>query len=118
MSTSEEFELKAKFYFKKGEYEHALNFFTEAIKADKNNPLHLTNRYLIFIFRSSCYFKMMNYKKSLDDAETCIKLKPDYVKGYLRKGRALLFLDNFDESIKWLSKGLELDPKNEKLKNR
>ena len=44
MSSPEEFESNAKFYFQKGDYEHALKFFNEAIKADKNNPLHYSNR--------------------------------------------------------------------------
>ena len=41
----------------------------------------------------------MNYEKALNDAETCLSIKPDYVEGFLRKGRALQLLDKFDECI-------------------
>ncbi len=58
----------------------------------------------------------MNYEKSLEEAEACLKIKPDYSQGYLRKGRALLRLDKFDESIQAFKKALELEPKNNKFK--
>lgn len=58
----------------------------------------------------------MNYEKSLEEAEACLKIKPDYSHGFLRKGRALLRLDKFDEAIQAFKKALELEPKNEKFK--
>jgi stress-induced-phosphoprotein 1 len=58
----------------------------------------------------------MNYEKSLEEAEACLKIKPDYSHGHLRKGRALLRLDKFDEAIQELKKALELEPKNQKFK--
>ena len=60
----------------------------------------------------------MNYTKALEDAETCIKLEPEYAKGYLRKGRALIQLGYLEESIKCLEKGLELEQTNIKMKDR
>jgi stress-induced-phosphoprotein 1 len=63
-------------------------------------------------------FKNDEYQKALQDAETCLSIKPDYVEGFLRKGRALQLLDKFDECINCLSKGLELDSKNKKLMER
>jgi hypothetical protein len=49
MSTPEEFEEKAKHFFKNGDYQHALKWFTEAAKVDKNNPVHLSNMYYLIL---------------------------------------------------------------------
>ena len=55
-------------------------------------------------------------EKALEEADNCLKIKPDYSHGYLRKGRALLRLDRFDEAIQAFKKAIELEPKNDKFK--
>ena len=38
--------------------------------------------------RSACYSSMREYHKALDDAKECVKIKPDWARGYSRKGMA------------------------------
>src|SRR5262245_42023001 len=56
------------------------------------------------------------YKEALADADACIKLRPDWSKGYSRKGLALFHLDKYDEAIEIYKKGLAIEPANEQMK--
>lgn len=51
----------------------------------------------------------------MKDAEKCISLKPDFVKGYSRKGAALSFLKRYDDAIATYEEGLKIDPNNAQL---
>jgi len=53
--------------------------------------------------------------EALKDAESCISIQPDYVKGYLRKGNALFFLKEYRRSIEAYQKGLQYDPNNKEI---
>lgn len=67
--------------------------------------------------RSAAYAKAGNYEQALEDAEKTVSLKPDWGKGYSRKGSALAYLGRYDASIKAYETGLQLDPTNAQLKS-
>ena len=52
------------------------------------------NDHLLISNRSHAYYKMGNYHAALADAESTIALRPDWGKGYFRKGMALKALGN------------------------
>jgi tetratricopeptide (TPR) repeat protein len=54
--------------------------------------------------------------KALEDADKCISLSPDFVKGHFRRGIALIALERFEEGAASLSKVLDMDPKNAEAK--
>lgn len=54
--------------------------------------------------------------KALADADKCIALSPDFVKGHFRRGIALIALERFEEGAASLSKVLDMDPKNAEAK--
>ena len=54
--------------------------------------------------------------KALNDAEMCIKLQPDWAKGYYRKGCALRELLREEEAIKVLHKAVTLAPKDTEIR--
>ena len=39
------------------------------------------------------------YDKALEDAKKCLEINPDFVKGYLRLGNALVELKDFEEAM-------------------
>ncbi|KAF2361591.1 Tetratricopeptide repeat 1 [Trinorchestia longiramus] len=90
--------------------QEAVEKYSEAIKYDPEN-------HVLFSNRSAAYAKLENYSSALADAETTVKLKPDWPKGYSRKGAALVYLNRLAEAEKAYQAGLELDPNNEQLKS-
>lgn len=90
-------------------FDDAVKFYTQAINIDGNNHVLHSNR-------SAAYAKAGKYEQALADAEKTISIKPDWGKGYSRKGSALAYLGRIDESIETYENGLMLDPTNEQLK--
>jgi tetratricopeptide (TPR) repeat protein len=50
-------------------------------------------------------------------ADKCIELKPDFAKGYSRKGTLQYFMKEYDKAIETYHKGLELDPESAELQD-
>lgn len=48
-------------------------------------------------------------------ADKCIELKPDFAKGYSRKGTLQYFMKEYDKAIETYNKGLELEPDSTEL---
>lgn len=56
------------------------------------------------------------WESALQDAEKAIELRPEWSKGYSRRGTALLGLNQVERAIEALEKGLELEPGNVAMK--
>ena len=69
-------------HFKAGEYLKAAASYTKAIKEQPDAHVLYSNR-------AQAFLKLNKVSKALDDAEKCIVLAPDFVKGYHRKASAL-----------------------------
>jgi len=91
-------------------FDEAIKYYTEAINIDGNNHVLYSNR-------SAAYAKATKYDLALQDAEKTVQIKPDWSKGYSRKGSALAYLGRTDEAIAAYEKGLEYDPTNTQLKD-
>ncbi|KAL5035473.1 hypothetical protein BDEG_23429 [Batrachochytrium dendrobatidis JEL423] len=59
---------------------------------------------------------MHNYVDAVKDAEKTIEIKPDWAKGYSRKGAALHGLGNLEEATAVYEAGLKIEPENALLK--
>lgn len=91
--------------FQKGDYPTAIKHYTEATKRNPEDAK-------IFSNRSACYQKLAEFKMACDDAEQCIKLDPKFVKGYIRKGMALLAMKKSTEAAEAFQAALEIDESN------
>ncbi|PWV02258.1 putative stress-inducible protein STI1-like [Trypanosoma cruzi] len=89
--------------FSSGRYKEAAEFFSQAINLDPSNHVLYSNR-------SACHAALHQYLNALQDAEKCVSIKPDWVKGYVRKGAALHGLRRYEEAAAAYNKGLSLDP--------
>ncbi|KAL7692885.1 putative DnaJ domain, tetratricopeptide-like helical domain superfamily [Plasmopara halstedii] len=90
-------------------YADAVEMYTRAIELDPDNAVYYSNR-------SAAYLAMGDARgKALKDAERCIDLKPDWWKGYSRKGAAEHALQRFDAARATYYAGLKLEPENESL---
>lgn len=114
--------------FKAGEYAQAVlhysmsidksNGLDKAIKQleTKENVSHFEERHIVFANRSACFLKLGHHDKALADAEACIGIDPNYVKGLFRKGLALHAMKRYQEAMSVLSSALKIEPKNKQIK--
>lgn len=93
-----------------GKLDEALEHYDNAIDLDIKN-------HVLFSNRSAAHAKLGKYEEALQDAETTLYLKPDWSKGYSRKGTALLYLHRNKEALEAFQSGLALDANNQQLKD-
>jgi stress-induced-phosphoprotein 1 len=100
--------------FKAQKYPEAVAHYTEALKRGpaKVNP----EAYKLFSNRAACYTKLGAWNEGLKDADECIRLAPEFPKGYSRKGHLQFFMKEFDKAIETYETGLKHDPENAELK--
>ena len=97
--------------FKQKNFAKAIELYTEAIT---ENPSDHT----IYGNRSAAYANLKQYQKALGDGEKCIELKPDWGKGYHRKGTALHGLGKLEDSVHAFEDGLKVDPTNAQMQQQ
>lgn len=83
-----------------GEYLKAAALYTKAIKAEPDNHVYYSNR-------SNAFLKLSKVQKALEDADKCIELAPEFVKGYHRKASALHAGERSDEACEVLLGAIE-----------
>lgn len=91
--------------FKNGDYSSAIKHYTEAISRNPEDPKLYSNR-------AACYTKLLEFNLGLKDCEKCIELDGTFIKGWVRKGRALQGLKQSSKALTAFQKALELDPTN------
>lgn len=89
--------------FKEGNHAKAIEYYTYATELDPKNPIFFTNR-------STAYYKMNKFDKSLRDANKAIKLDSNWAKGFYRRAMALVELEQVKEAIPDFEKAARLKP--------
>ena len=84
---------KYHFLYSTNQLSNALELYNEAFGLDPTDHLVLGNR-------SITHLKMGHVKAALEDAETAVRLRPDWAKGHLRKASAHRLLGNHSEAFK------------------
>lgn len=95
-------------FFQRGQYESAVEKYTEAIQKDSNNKVLYSNR-------AAAYAKLSRDEEGIADAEQAIEIDSTYAKAYSRLG-AFFFYKNPAESLKNYEKALENDSANSEYK--
>ncbi|KAL8437490.1 hypothetical protein ACSSS7_000872 [Eimeria intestinalis] len=105
---SQEAKAKGNAAFQAGDFKAAVEHFTKAIELSPSDAVLYSNR-------SGAYASLKQFEDALKDAEMCVKLKPDWAKGYSRKGLAEYNLGRLREAEATYTKGLTIDPSNQSL---
>lgn len=95
--------------FAKKDFNKAIDCFTKAIELDASNHVLYSNR-------SACYASQKKFDKALEDAEKTTKIKPDWAKGYSRKGAALHGQGDLIGALDAYEQCLEIEPSNAQAK--
>ena len=84
--------------------------FTQAIELQPDNHILYSNR-------SAAYASKKDYEHALEDANKTTELKPDWAKGWGRKGAACHGLGDLLGANDAYEEGLKLDPNNAQNKS-
>lgn len=86
-----------------GDFKAAVAHYTEAIRLAPANHVLYSNR-------SAAYASDSNYQSAITDAEKTIELKPDWPRGYSRKGLAQYRMGNLLGAMQTYSEGMTRCP--------
>lgn len=110
----EEFKVKGNDAFKAKRYQEAIDWYTKAIAVDPNCEAAGA----LYSNRAASWQGLNKFEKAAEDADLCIKVRPDWLKGYFRKGVAMQSLGRFDDAQKAFQLALKVEPKNEEVMER
>lgn len=91
-------------------YDDAIASYSKAIELDSSDHTFFSNR-------SAAYLSKGDAENALKDADSCIGVKGDWAKGYVRKGAALHKLMQYEDSIEAYEAGLKVAPEDAGLKS-
>jgi stress-induced-phosphoprotein 1 len=83
--------------------------FTQAIELEPSNHILYSNR-------SAAYASKKEYQNALGDANKVTEIKPDWAKGWGRKGAAMHGMGDLLGAHDAYEEGLKLDPSNAQIK--
>eukprot|EP00388_Colpodella_angusta_P006393 GDKJ01018938.1.p1 GENE.GDKJ01018938.1~~GDKJ01018938.1.p1 ORF type:complete len:561 (-),score=167.20 GDKJ01018938.1:190-1872(-) len=92
--------------FKNQDFKLSIECFTKAIAADNTDHVLYSNR-------SGAYASALMFEKALDDANKCVRLNPNWAKGWSRKGFAEMNLRRFEDAESSYRRGLETEASNQ-----
>ncbi|CAO3598969.1 unnamed protein product [Absidia cylindrospora] len=92
-------------FFKESKWPEAVEQYTEAIKRNDKDVRPYSNR-------SVCYLKLMAIHEAEKDANKCIELDPEFVRGYIRKAAVQFAKKDYQESIDTLQEAQAHDKEN------
>ncbi|CAO2838441.1 unnamed protein product [Amaranthus hypochondriacus] len=98
-------------FFKAGNYLKAAALYTQAIKQDPNNATLYSNR-------AAAFLNLVKLTKALADAEMTISLRPNWEKGYFRKGCVLEALERYDQALDAFQVALQHNPKSTEVSKK
>lgn len=100
--SAEEYRAVGNKLFSEKHFDAACKAYTKAIEVcdtlERPGDLDLVHIYLSN--RAQCHIKLENYGSAVADASRAVELKPDFSKGYYRRGCANIALQKFHEALK------------------
>ena len=101
---------KATSVFKDKKYEEAIEEYTKLLDFDPDNKKFTS---IIYANRSLCFKKLNKITEALKDCNSSVKLNPNYIGGYLKRGKVYEELKMYDDARNDYSTAKKLDPSNQ-----
>jgi stress-induced-phosphoprotein 1 len=105
---SEELKAKGNAFFAAGNFDAAIEAFTEAINVDSSNAVLFSNR-------SAAFASAKRWQDAIDDARQTTQLRPDWGKGWSRLGAALQGSGDLNAALEAFRSGLAVEPDSAQL---
>ncbi|TKA67030.1 hypothetical protein B0A49_07166 [Cryomyces minteri] len=96
--------------FAEKDFQGAVEKFTQAIEAEPTNHVLYSNR-------SGAHASLKDFDKALEDANKVTEIKPDWAKGWGRKGAALHGTGDLIGALDAYEEAVKLDPANAQAKS-
>ncbi|KAL0489279.1 Hsp70-Hsp90 organizing protein [Acrasis kona] len=101
---------KANDHLKKKDYLKAISYYEQALELAPKTSEDLSHiHHILYSNRSAVYMAIHEYQKAVLDAQQCVKLNPNWQKGYLRLATSYMSIENLDEALKTIETGLKVD---------
>ena len=91
--------------FKKGQYKQAIELFTQGLSFEATHAVLYSNR-------SACYCHLRQWDKALEDANSCIRFRPEWPKGHIRRAAALHGYGYLEKALEAYHTAYKDDPDN------
>eukprot|EP00892_Ulva_mutabilis_P000963 jgi/Ulvmu1/10868/UM007_0042.1 len=101
--------------FKAADYPTAISHYSEALK--RGPPEQWPEAYKVFSNRAACYTKLGALPEGEKDADKCIELNPEFVKGYSRKANVKFLMKEYEKALETYEQGLTYAPDSTELKD-
>ncbi len=88
--------------YQEGNYQSAVENFTQAIRLDSNN-------YQVYKSRGNTFYRLGNYQQAKTDATKAIELNPESADAYYDRGFSLYGLGKYQEAITDYTKAIALN---------
>ncbi|KAG8198456.1 hypothetical protein JTE90_022191 [Oedothorax gibbosus] len=94
-------------HFKHKKYRWAVDCYNKGLEVEGASA---EIRAQLYANRATSQYHIGNYQKALRDSVEAKKLKPDYLKAYLRGVMCCLQLHEYSDAITWCNEGLKVEP--------
>mmetsp|Transcript_19134 Transcript_19134/g.40255 ORF Transcript_19134/g.40255 Transcript_19134/m.40255 type:complete len:163 (+) Transcript_19134:196-684(+) len=106
--TAEEYKALGNEAFSKKDFKTAIEFYSKAILQEPKNHIFFSNR-------SASHAGLQEWESAIKDAKECIRLDPEFIKGYYRLATAQLESKDYDASEATIKQGLGIDANHAQL---
>jgi len=106
--SSEEYKALGNEAFLKKDFKTAIDFYSKAILQESSNHIFFSNR-------SASYAGLQEWESAIKDAKECIRLNPEFIKGYYRLATSQLEAKDYDAAEATIKQGLGLDANHSQL---
>ncbi|CAH1435034.1 unnamed protein product [Lactuca virosa] len=99
--------------YRDGNYEEALEFYTEALSIAKTNPQKIA----LHSNRAACFLKLHHFKKAAEECTSVLELDHEHTGALMLRAQTLVTLKEYHSALFDVNRLIELNPSSEVYQN-